>query len=96
VFKSLKTDKVLGFPTYNEYKELIGFYKASNLTLGRNGDSFEPIVRYREEFGPDELIQAKRVLQDAMSRQSKAVLSLEDWGSVSNMIEHVSYSYNIK
>jgi hypothetical protein len=95
VFKSLKTDQVLGFPAYNEYKELIGFYKISNLTTIGSED-FDPIERYHDEFGPEELDQAKQVLKDALSRQSKAVCTLEDWGSLASMVEHVSYSYNLK
>jgi hypothetical protein len=95
VFKSLKTDQVLGFPAYNEYKELLGFFNVSALAVGRTED-FVPIQKYQHEFGPEELIQAKQVLQNALSRQSKAVLTLDDWGSISSMVEHVSHSYNHK
>mmetsp|Transcript_8552 Transcript_8552/g.16116 ORF Transcript_8552/g.16116 Transcript_8552/m.16116 type:complete len:589 (-) Transcript_8552:61-1827(-) len=95
VFKSLKTDQVLGFPAYNDFKELIGFYKAMTLKSIGSVD-FDPIERHYDEFGPEELSQAKQVLQDALSRQSKAVYALEDWDSLSSMVEHVSYSSNLK
>jgi len=86
VFKSLLTDQHLGFPAYNTAKELLGFYKEAD-SGGKSGP-FVPIHLHRDEFGQDEMGQASRIIKDAILKHSRAVYALEDWDSLSNMVEH--------
>jgi len=82
VFKSLRTDKRLGFPAFSITKELLGFYRVPS--MGSESGRFE----HNNEFGHDELNQASRILKEAILKRSQAVYALKDWESFSSMVEH--------
>mmetsp|Transcript_24401 Transcript_24401/g.35831 ORF Transcript_24401/g.35831 Transcript_24401/m.35831 type:complete len:200 (-) Transcript_24401:60-659(-) len=85
-YKSLRTGNVLGFPAYNAAKEILGFYRESSMKVGIG--QFIPISRHKDDFGPSELAQAKRILEDAIVKKSQAVHAMKDWGSLYSLIDH--------
>lgn len=86
VFKSLRTDKRLGFPAYSITKELLGFYRESS--MGTGSGRFIPIHKHKNEFGHDEMEQARQILKEAILKRSRAVYALKDWDSLMSMVEH--------
>ena len=94
VFKSLLTDQHLGFPAYNIVKELLGFYREADAD-GESG-RFVPIHLHRDEFGQEEMDQASRILKDAILKHNRAVYALNDWNSLSDMVEHALVSKSPK
>uniref|UniRef100_A0A7S2MLS8 Uncharacterized protein n=1 Tax=Helicotheca tamesis TaxID=374047 RepID=A0A7S2MLS8_9STRA len=85
-YKSLRTGNVLGFPAFNAAKEILGFYRESSMKVGIG--HFTPISRHKDEFGPSELEQATRILEDAIAKKSQAVHAMKDWGSLYSLIDH--------
>ncbi len=86
VFKSLRSHKRLGFPAYSITHELLGFYREPS--MGSGSGRFVPISNHKDEFGPDEMEQASRILRDAIVSRSRAVHSLKDWDSLTSMVDH--------
>jgi len=87
-YKSNLTGNVFGFPAYNERNELLGFYQESraNVGVGR----FIPVTSYtNKDLSPIEVSQATALLMDAMKNNSQALHALKDWGSISNLLDHV-------
>jgi hypothetical protein len=85
-FKATRTGERLGFPAYSESKEILGFYRESNMKVGVG--QFIPITNHEEDFGPLEIMQATEILNEAMENKSDSVYALKDWGSISNLIDH--------
>lgn len=85
-YKSLRTQERLGFPAYSINKELLGFYKEANNKVGVR--QFSPISRHGKDFGPNEIMQAKEILEDAIAKKSDAVHSREDWGTLSTLLDN--------
>lgn len=85
-FKAMSTGERLGFPAYNESKELLGFYRESSMKVGVG--QFLPVDHRREHFGPPEIMQATQILDEALETKSDAVYALKDWGTISNLIDH--------
>lgn len=85
-YKALRTGERLGFPAYSASKEILGFYRESSMKVGVG--QFIPISRHREEFGPMEMHQASRILEDAIANNNQAVHRLKDWGSISSLVDH--------
>lgn len=84
-YKAFRNRERLGFPAYAANKELLGFYRDKT----ESGQyQFVPIDRYRDDFGPLELMQATEVLDNAMTNKSENVYSLKDWGSISNLLDN--------
>ena len=83
-FKSCRTHNRLGFPAFSITKELLGFYKKSSVSMGAR---FVPIYKHSDEFGPSEIAQASRILEDAIAKRSLAVKDLKDWESLSSMVD---------
>lgn len=81
-YKSSQTGEPLGFPAYSAQKEIIGFFRESGVGV-RN---FCPIRRF--SFGPKERRQATEILQEAMVKNSMAVHSLKNWGSLASLLDH--------
>jgi hypothetical protein len=86
VFKSLRTDNRLGFPAYSITKELLGFYRESS--MGTGSGRFIPIHKHKNEFGREEMDQARQILTDSILKRSRAVYALKDWDSLMSMVEH--------
>ena len=87
VFKSLRTDEILGFPAYSITKELLGFYRETSMGTSGSGQ-FVIFHKYDDEFDRDEMDQASRILKEAILKRSRAVYALTDWESLSSMVEH--------
>ena len=85
-FQATRTGERLGFPAYSESKEILGFYRESNMKVGVG--QFIPITSHEEDFGPVEIMQASEILNEAMENKSDSVYALKDWGSISNLIDH--------
>ena len=85
-YKSLRTQERLGFPAYSINKELLGFYKEAHNKVGAR--QFSPISRHAKDFGPNEIMQAKEILEDAIAKKSDAVHSREDWGTLSTLLDN--------
>ena len=84
VFKSLSTQKRLGYPAYSISYELLGFYQESK--QGANGlPNFYPIHRF-QEFGPAEMQQATEILKRSLKDRSQAVYDLKNWDGLKDMI----------
>lgn len=80
-FKSIRTGELLGFPAYSSERELLGFYQQPRSTKMVGRGFFVPIRD--EDFGPDEKLQATRILEEA---DEGAVQSMKQCGSVNNML----------
>lgn len=85
LYKSVRTGDRLGFPAYSHRKELLGFYRN---TGAMRMAVFIPLSNHNQEFGPAEVIQARNILNEAISRKSRAVHSLKDWGSIEHLLDH--------
>lgn len=85
-YKSPRTGEQCGFPAYNLDKELLGFY--SDPTAGSGVAQFVPLGRYRDDFGPLEIMQATEALHDALDTKSELIYALKDWGSISNLLDN--------
>lgn len=85
-FKALRTGERLGFPAFNESKEMLGFYRESNEKVGVG--NFIPIAQYPDDFGPMQMMESTEILQEAIASKSQEVYALKDWGSISNLIDH--------
>jgi len=81
-----QTKEKLGFPAYSRNKELLGFYRESSMKVGLG--ELIPLSKFTNKFGPREMSQATRILQEAIQSQSQAVHSLLDWESLESMIDH--------
>ena len=84
-FKSCRTHNRLGFPAFSIRKELLGFYKKSSVSMVAR---FVPIHKHHDEFGHSEMAQATRILEDALAKRSSAVKDLNDWESLSSMVDN--------
>jgi hypothetical protein len=85
-YKSMRTSDRLGFPAFSASKEILGFYHESSTKVGVG--RFVPIRYLADEFGPLESMQATEILEEAIATKSAAVHALQDWGSISNLIDH--------
>ena len=72
----------LGLPVFNPNKELLGFYRESEVGEG----SFSPL--HQNIVGPREIQHATFLLEEAISQNNQAVHSLKDWGSLAQMLDH--------
>ena len=84
-FKSIRTGERLGFPAFNEANILLGFFVESNRKLGTA--TFVPIEHF-DEFGPNEIAQARSILDQAMDKYSQAVLDINSFHSLESMVDH--------
>ena len=82
-YKSLRTGERLGFPAYSMERELLGFYRDSP----RNTGVRQFIPTPEQDFGPNEKLQAKKILEDAIDTNSGAVQSVKDCGSIASVLD---------
>jgi hypothetical protein len=85
-FKSSSTKRCIGFPAFDDDMVLIGFYVESDRRLCSG--SFDPLANFNE-FGPQEIGQAKQILEQAIEKQSEAVHDISNFDSLASMINHV-------
>ncbi|KAL3907377.1 MAG: hypothetical protein SGILL_008902, partial [Bacillariaceae sp.] len=85
-YKALRTGERLGFPAYSANKEILGFYREAAGKVGVG--QFVAISRHRNDFGPLEILQATEILEESIAKKSRAVHSLKDWGTISNLLDH--------
>ena len=86
-FKSARTGEGLGFPAYSRHgKELLGFYREVGVGVAQ----FVPLSHHGpDHFGPAEIADAVRALQEGIRNKSEAVHALKDWGSMASLMDHV-------
>ena len=72
----------LGLPVFNPNKELLGFYRESEVGEG----SFSPLNQ--NIVTPREVQHVTFLLEEAISQNNPAVHSLKDWGSLAQMLDH--------
>lgn len=82
-YKSLRTGQRLGFPAYTVEREILGFYRDSSRNAGLR--QFIPISD--QDFGPSEKHQAKKILDEAIGSNSRAVQSVKDCGSIASVLD---------
>jgi len=82
-YKSLRTGEHLGFPAYGVNRFILGFYRDSQQNARLR--QFIPILD--EDFGPYEKLQAKKILEEAISSNSRAVQSVKECGSIANVLD---------
>ena len=82
-YKSLRTGERLGFPAYSAEREILGFYHDSPRSAGLR--QFIPISD--QDFGPSEKLQAKKILEDAINTNSRAVQAVKDCGSLAVVLD---------
>lgn len=93
VFKSMQTNEDLGFPAYSLTKELLGFYKESS---SQRGGRFSSIDNHQDEFGPPEMEHASNILKNAIINHSTSLYNVNNWDSISNMLENMFKARNEK
>ena len=81
-FLSIKGTK-LGLPVFNSNKELLGFHRESEVGEGTFSPLNHNIVLPRETQHATFLL-----VEEAISQNNQAVHSLEDWGSLAQMLDH--------
>lgn len=86
-FKSVRTDERLGFPAFSSAKHLLGFFQEPSMKNCHG--KFIPLAEFSDHFGEAEKRQATFILEQAMEESNGAVHSIEQWGSMSNMLNHV-------
>jgi len=87
-YKSSVTGYFHGFPTYNERHELLGFYEESRNNVGLA--KFVPLTSIsNKDLTPVEVSQVTSLLLDAMKNNRESVYALKDWGTLSNLFDHV-------
>mmetsp|Transcript_13610 Transcript_13610/g.19468 ORF Transcript_13610/g.19468 Transcript_13610/m.19468 type:complete len:455 (-) Transcript_13610:69-1433(-) len=84
----LKTHERLGFPAYSTTKDILGFYKESDINAGNR--RFIPFQSCLNRIGQDEMTQAKTLLENAIAKGSLAVYQRKDWDSLTNMVDNAS------
>eukprot|EP00977_Amphora_coffeiformis_P026121 scaffold24070_cov92-Amphora_coffeaeformis.AAC.3 len=82
-YKSLRTGERLGFPAYSVDRFILGFYRDSP----RNAGLRQLIPISDEDFGPSEKLQAKKILDEAISSNSGAVQSVKECGSIASVLD---------
>jgi len=83
-FKSLHTRELLGFPAYSRGKKLLGFFRESSMKLGVG--RFVPFAKFRKSFVEADLFKASEFLSNALQKGDKALFVLDNFTSISNMI----------
>ena len=90
-YKSFRTGERLGFPAYNVDRTILGFYRDSPRNAGVR--QFIPVSD--EDFGPSEKMQAKKILDEAISTNSGAVQSVKECGSIACVLDRcLVYDYS--
>jgi hypothetical protein len=86
-FKSVRTGERLGFPAFSATKHLLGFFHEPS--VANCYGKFIPLTELSLDFGEAEKRQASLILEHAMEESNGAVHSTKQWGSMSNMLNHV-------
>ena len=82
-YKALRTGERLGFPAYSIEREILGFYRDSP----RNAGLRQFIPAPDQDFGPSEKLQAKKILEEALGANSRAVQSVKECGSIAGVLD---------
>jgi hypothetical protein len=81
-FRSPNGD-LLGFPVCDVNKELLGFFRESDVGEG----NFFPIPS-DDDFDAKQSADVKRILEEAITQRSDAVHRLRDCGSIASLFDH--------
>ena len=85
-YTSPHTGLSLGFPAFNQDKDIIGFYRESHSKVGVG--RFVPLSRLEIDFSSTDRQKVSRCLIGALENRSPAVYSIHDWGSINHLVDH--------
>ena len=86
-YKSIHHNKkVYGCPAFSASRQLLGFYIKSPIQAchGR----FVSIAKYYDDFGPNELLQAEYILQEAINSNTRALYDMKNYESLTSLVDH--------
>lgn len=90
---SLQTEKILGYPAYDEDKFVIGFF--SHLTPSISLGYFTPIEQLKNEFDHADQMKAAYILSKAIESRCKTFYCITDFESLQSLMEAASSNNDI-
>jgi hypothetical protein len=90
---ALQTEKILGYPAYDEDKFVIGFF--SHLTPSISLGYFTPIEQLKNEFDHADQMKAAYILSKAIESRCKTFYCITDFESLQSLMEAASSNNDI-
>jgi hypothetical protein len=93
-YHSMQTGSILGYPAFNEEKNLIGFFPELSPEISM--DNFIPIHQLEMEFDDSEQENAAQILIDAIESHSETLYCISNYDSLQSLLSSASSDFECK